>query len=343
MPKGHITLMAEAGVTCPSVFFVGLTGIDLPSAPSPGLVVWGDLRATTDRPYIARTLGAYLDNIGSVEALFLQYLSKAVIFVRGPVQIEPSQAAESVNGLLIAKLAELQAWMLTLWLVKDNAVDADIGWMAIRLKGQDIVNNNRWSSIVSKADGSRDVMPFSREELQAAAKIPLVSGHWNEGRPLSLDISIVREPGVTKLSSKSLRFQRFLYFIDAARTSRDVAIKIAHYCTGLEAMVSSSQTELSHQVAERVSCLLHRLGGDRLSTFQLVKRAYGIRSKAVHGASFKEKEEEQLRDVSVKIDGICRSIARKYLEEKRFKIAVESGAGKFNEFWLRTTFLEVEE
>lgn len=325
-------------VKCPSLFFIGLVGIDLPNAPAPGITLRHNLKVTTDREFIKRLISQYTDRIGSVEADFLVYTARGVVFSRGMVDIQLDRLADAINGLLVQNLAEIQMWMLSLWTLKDNAVDADVGWMAVNCSGTETLNNNRWSSLVSKAGGTRELTMFSAQELREATSLSLSSGHWNEGAPLPISLSNLVEP-VTKLSG-TVRFQRFMYFVDSARTSRDVAIKIAHYCTALEAIVSSSQAELSHQVAERVSCLLCRRGEERLATFKFVKEAYGIRSKAVHGAHFKVKEEEQLRLASPKIDDICRKITNKYLSDEPFRMAIESDQTNFNDYWLRRTLVD---
>lgn len=53
-------------------------------------------------------------------------------------------------------------------------------------------------------------------------------------------------------------------------------MKIAQYCSGLEALVSTSQQELSRQVSGRVAALVQPPGAGRISTFKLVKQAMVI-------------------------------------------------------------------
>ena len=45
-----------------------------------------------------------------------------------------------------------------------------------------------------------------------------------------------------------------------------------------------------------------------------MKEAYGYRSKAVHGATFKGATFDRLREVATRVDGICRDISALYLD-----------------------------
>lgn len=325
---------------CACVFFAGLTGISLPKTVGPGWPIRGPLKVTTDRSYVHRLIGSYSDGLGTLETSFLTDTAKAVAFFRETLEIDSQRVPEAANGIIIKYLEEVQLWLSGLWLIRDNSVNVDVAWMAVHLKEKEIINNNRWSTSVCMADGTYSETPYSTEELKWILGTPFHAATWSQGSPIALGWTENSDPLSTKLSAKSLRYQRFLYFVHAARSARDIAIKIAHYCSGLEVLVSSSQTELSHQVAERVSCILHPLGAKRLSTFKLIKAAYGIRSKAVHGATFKEKEEAVLKRTSIDIDDICRDLALLYLEQDQFREAIESGSQAFNEFWLSRTFLE---
>lgn len=322
-----------------STFFLGLTGIGLPTIAMPGVKIGGRLKLLRDAPAIGRLVGTHADRIGSLEATFLQHHAAALIYAHEKVQVDPSCIPQWINGLLIQRLAEVRSWLLKLWLVKDNAVDPDMGWMAVSHDGDFVINNNHWAASYSKADGSAELTQFSKRELQQAEDVPIEAADVSEGRAIPLYVAGASEQKPTKLSYTSLRAQRFLYFVDGARATRDVAIKIANYCSGLEAIVSTSHTELTHQVAERIAALLHPSGQARLDTFRAVKQAYALRSKAVHGAVFKDKDQEQLVDTAIAIDQICREVALAYFSTPEFQDAANASSEVFNEFWLRKLFL----
>lgn len=320
-----------------ATFFFGLTGIEVPFCSAPGIAIGKNFRLLTDKPSIDRLVSGYTEFIGTVERSFLVDYAKAIGYRRTEIEIEPSQAGEYLNGELIRSLVELNAWLMQLWSVKDNAVDVDAGWLAAVTGDQLRVNNNRWSNSVTKADGRMSVTKFSVKELNQASVVPIEAKHWSTG-PVELPVEVDQDPDTTKLTSDSPRSWRFSYFLHVGRTTNDVAMKIAHWCSGLEALVSSSQTELSHQVAERTAAALHPIGSARLETFKIVKRAYGIRSKAVHGAAFKSKDVAALKDTAVALDEICRQLFQLTMEGNALHRVLEGNSNDFEAYWLERIF-----
>lgn len=323
-----------------STFFFGLTGIKLSLASSPGLDLGNGLRVLNDKNSIGRLVSSYVEFIGTVEEAFLVHRAQAVGYRRLPIELDENQISESINGELIRSLVEVTAWLTRLWMIKDNSVDVDSGWMAVPVKNSLQVSTNRLSVSVTKADGSMENTFFSASEIEKARSIPVEADYWKSTGPIPLAIELGQDPSATKLSGDSLRFYRFTYYLHTGRTTSDVPLKIAHWCSALEALVSSSQTELSHQVAERVASGLHEIGYDRLNTFKLVKHAYGIRSKAVHGAAFKNKDVANLKDTAVALDDVCRHLARLYLESEDFREAIERSSPQFDQYWLKRLLVD---
>ncbi len=317
-----------------STLFFGITGIDIPFSSIPGIKVSGDIRLIKDLESISRLIGEFEDCIGGVEASFLRGHASALGYRHEVLEIVGQNNSEYLNGVLLRALEQIHTWLLRLWLVKDHSINLDLAWLSARVGKERVTNNNRWVTASSNASGRMENTSFNRSELKEADSINLQHKHWSTG-PVKLDIDSCQGPSITMLSSGSLRFQRFLYFMFAGRSNTDVAMKVAHWCSGLETLVSSSHTELSHQVAERAACALHPAGLDRIETFQLVKSAYNMRSKAVHGAPFKDKEAENLLRISVNLDSICRKLARLYFEDEKFRLVVEGDKKVFDEFWLR--------
>jgi hypothetical protein len=64
-----------------------------------------------------------------------------------------------------------------------------------------------------------------------------------------------------------------------------IQVKIANYCTALEALLSNDTSELTHKLSERAGWLLGRNMPERFDIVQRVRRAYSIRSKVVHGVA----------------------------------------------------------
>lgn len=111
--------------------------------------------------------------------------------------------------------------------------------------------------------------------------------------------------------SKSERLDRAWYFILNARIFGTLPMKIVSYCTALECCFTTGRTELTHQIAEKVAMLTEGNKEQKIKTFNLVKKAYGIRSTIVHG-SFLKGSNEDLEDVSEELDNLLRMIVNEH-------------------------------
>lgn len=281
-----------------TTFFTGLDQVELPKLAGRGERFMNNYFLTNDRRKIAELVTAHEPQIGAVEADWLRDTAPALIYRVGEAEIDRTDLDPSLRALLIDDLRAVQALLFGMWLEKDNAAFLDRGWLAGRIGSNAIVSNNSWEVRLSKSDGSYQPVHFDMEELRRARNVTKARGEYIGG---------VDRP--TMLASGTHRYQRLTYFVGAARAATDIAIKTIQYCSALEALVSTSHTELGHQVSERVACLLSPPGPDRIGIFRIVKEAYGYRSRAVHGASFKGSAYERLKHCSQKLDGICRALA----------------------------------
>lgn len=310
-----------------TMFLCGIDQISLPMTTRRGERFSEDYYLTRDKGKIGELVGCLSDGLGCVETGYLMDIANAVIYRTGTLECASSSrqdVSDALSTRLIDDMLAIKGLDTNLWEIKDNACHFDRAWIAGTVNGQTILNNNVWSSRHSCADGSFRAVSFSTDELRAAR---------SARRPLGVHLKENDE--ATLLSKGSLRFQRFEYFIGAARASVDVAVKIAQYCSGLEALVSTSQQELSHQVSERVAALLAGPGEKRIAIFKLVKKAYGFRSKTVHGASFKNAEINQLRDCATYVDQLCRALQVLYFDsDPAFRSAVEGKDDQSSEFFI---------
>jgi hypothetical protein len=65
----------------------------------------------------------------------------------------------------------------------------------------------------------------------------------------------------------------------------------------LEALVSTPDQEISHQISERVARLLGRTERERIDLYRETKRLYGTRSRIVHGAGIPKKRRQKPGDM----------------------------------------------
>lgn len=67
----------------------------------------------------------------------------------------------------------------------------------------------------------------------------------------------------------------------------------------LEALLTTSNLEITHQIAERAAILLGRSLPQRTRIYRQVKRVYGIRSAIVHGSAFPSKKEKKKFTINI--------------------------------------------
>ena len=306
-------------------FFAGIQQVEFPRSSRNGERFLDTYHITNDRSRITEIVTPYATSLGGVEVSYLTGGSaKALIYRISYHEIDPESLESALHERLIEDMLAIRLLQLSLWLLKDNAADFDRGWICTGGR----VNNNVWASRYSTANGSFDAVSFNAEEFSLARRPPVNSADRYIG---SSDIP-------TLLSGGRLRYQRFMYFISSARSSADVAMKVADYCSALESLVSTAQTELSHQVSERVAAILTSPGAERIALFKLIKEAYGYRSKAVHGTYFKSRDFERLRVCSVRIDEICRRIHHAYFDlDTGLAQAIESSDEDTTEYFLNRT------
>jgi hypothetical protein len=306
-----------------TLFFSGLSSIEIPQLSTRGDRFLDKYYITNDTKRISELVEPYKSEIGNVEYEDLTKRSSALIYRHGKLDTDRSaldaEAFEELRNDMIAA----QMLLFSLWLIKDNAAHQDTGWLAVEANKPLGLLRNTWDVRQSKSDGSLDTVQFNAHELKEARGLATEGSH----------LSGSREP--TMLASTSMRYQRFTYFVQAARATSDVALKLAQYCTALEALVSTSHSELSHQVSERVAALLENPGEQRIEAYALLKQAYGYRSKTVHGATFKEKVYDRMRACSGMIDEVCRHLSKLYLNsDNGVATALENSDEKIAEFFL---------
>ncbi|NTG16440.1 hypothetical protein G6L05_22060 [Agrobacterium rhizogenes] len=306
-----------------TTFICGLDQIELPMISGRGERFADVYFITRDRSKIVQLIDEFGDSLGRVEASYLADQAAAVVYRSSNTESEETDIDRFLRTTLHTDMLRLKSLELSLWLVKDNASLFDRAWIATPNNLRVAVHTNSWATRTSAADGTFKVLSFSVDELKLARALVTPQ----------LPIYLGQTESPTSLQKGSERFTRFQYFVGAARSISDVALKIAQYCSGLEALVSTSQQELSHQVSERVAAILHPPGPDRIAAYRLIKQAYGYRSKAVHGATFRPTEFNQLREASEGIDEICRVLFGVYVDENNpFRTAVEGSDDTLNQF-----------
>lgn len=223
-----------------------------------------------------------------------------------PVAFARDEIAEttSTKEYLIERLYHLQSFLTSTWITRDNSINMDNGFLFCENGIRLTTEQNILSTMFLNMKGRDEEITISRQELSELRSF------------FRKNIESDNTRRITSLSKDIDRTDRALYMINAARKEHDLALKIANYCTVFETLFATSQTELSHQLSERVAFFLSDTPEQRLSTYRTMKRAYSIRSKVVHGDFVSNKDIQEIEDIASFCDNSLRVIFQSIFENK---------------------------
>lgn len=297
-----------------------------------GWTIAADLKLSTSETIVKKLINPpFIGSIGHIEAA--EILSgKPFLFALAEYPLEDT-SPEAQISLLNARLQIALSLCTVLWLIKDNSINFDRAFLQFP-HGTPVVSPrvsiNSWTTRFSKADGSIGSTEFSKEELRAGIA---VYNNLYESKSTS-DIS----PGLTPGTAGSVdRLPRALYFLQGARAMGDLAHKVANYCTSFEALVSTSSTELAHQVSERVAILIGNDSNDALEIYGNLKRAYNTRSKLVRGGRLTAGKDQFLKE-SLNCDSYLRRLILLLLTHESVAHALQQRPEEVNKFFLSRLF-----
>jgi hypothetical protein len=228
--------------------------------------------------------------IGTME---WQYIQNSDTVVWGTVNFN---AGDDPLRLLNGKLYETQGFLNTIWLFFDNSIDTEIGFLFYIENGAPTASSSYIDVARYTADGTSITTVMDREQLRQIRKF-----HRD-----NLNDETFGPYPVTKVVKSEGRITRALYLVQAASGSKDVGVKIMHYCSALETIFSTSQAELAHQLSERLAYFIGTTGRERVETYRAMKKAYALRSKITHGAAISPRDFNDLVSLSVACDNFLR-------------------------------------
>lgn len=212
-----------------------------------------------------------------------------------------------------------QAFLLSLWFVKDNNVNIDA--LYLYDSQSELVSRNRRNLWFSNASGKYEQTHFTREELQTALEWKAKFVKYLEAdeiiKPeshISGEVNFRNASAQTPYANMN-RFSRALRFILVGRSESFLPMKISAYVGALESLFSTSKGEIAHQVSERAVKLLGGNIETRLKNYTLIKKVYEIRSTYVHGSEIKDATLGKATDLIKDFDGLIRKIMKVLIEE----------------------------
>lgn len=245
-------------------------------------------------------------------------------------EFDPNLTEDDINchgsQVSFAFLRQIQSLTDELWNIRDNSVYVRDGFLFVYDKQLEDGNTFKasLSTINTMASLKIEDVLFSKSEILTASDKMVeisLSEIFDEGAnyALSTQFQFFKSSGLDRKSCAGM----YVFF---ARSSAALSVKILMYVTAMEALVSTSTAELSHQVSERVSVLLANSAEDRLSVYNNIKKAYGYRSKAAHGELLKGTETE-LVSLLLLLDEYMRQLMK-------FEEPYSFGANELNQFFL---------
>lgn len=231
---------------------------------------------------------------------------------------------------LMAFLGLVQLYCTSLWVVKDNSINTEMSFLLVKER-EPFTTANYHPVHFSNSAGEFVETSFSDDELKSAARICTILYLQNIPNEAPSDDTVA-------IIGNRNRIDRFMHYIQAARNESYLPLKIAHYCTLLETLLSTEKQEITHIIAERVAKLIGSSIEERLETYKFIKTAYGVRSATVHGSKVDKvnRNTEKLKIISGRLDGILRRLLVMILADEEIrKIYFDDDDDKLRQWLLK--------
>ncbi|MDM0051404.1 HEPN domain-containing protein [Variovorax sp. J22R115] len=213
-------------------------------------------------------------------------------------------------------LRETQAFLTATWLKQDNSANCEMAFGFSQEPDGNVHSNSLALQYTDHSGGRKEI------SVDTASLSEICAFH-------ATSFQGIKEqdfPAHTAFRNTFTRTDRAARFLQQARSSEDLGQKIANYCSFFEALLSTSASELSHQLAERVAFLLSGEPSERLRLFRQVKRAYSVRSKIVHGDVLSPGLISGLVEIAHVCDEVARALLLKILQDADLRRLFNSGS-----------------
>lgn len=334
--------MTDAGQTRFRIL-IALSGIEIVEPLGRGDQLATGLFLTNDKSVIKPLLTpSFADAVGGLEFFHLLNADTA-IYLDGSTDV----ALDSRTSLRMLDLVLKMAGMFldALWFVRDNAVNFELGFVdVLPPNAPSETHSNFLARVVRFADGRGERVKFTRAELREARELfrdvifPAMANTEHgaeESSPLIEAPKIAARSGVPRIT-------RALYFLMLARSLSDPGLRIALYCSLLESLFSTDSAEITHKISHRIAIFLGTTVEERRAVFGMVKKAYTVRSKVIHGDVLGKDSVRDIHSTAVETDDFVRRILRKIVRSEALSEVFAAKKERLDEFFLHESFrLEV--
>lgn len=304
-------------------FIAGLLDFDIEGTVKDPIKVSDGLLLTNNPKHLRTYINpSQIPAIGTLEMNCILG-GNPVLFMVKDVKNADGAREEAVNFMRGAL-----AFLTALWVETDNSVNFELGFAISQSDGH--VHSNSLANHFWTCTGEKGVLAIKQPELLEIAK----SSYEYYGGIRTTD-----ELDHTFQRKELGRINMAGSFLVQARGTPDLGMKVANYCSFFEAMLSSNNVELSHQMAERAAFYLCEPPKDRLDHYKKSRRGYNVRSKVVHGDAVSKGQLKEIRDIAIHCDNVARDLFKKLMNDDEYQKVLKSGKNEdLDSFMLNKIF-----
>jgi hypothetical protein len=304
---------AKEFMKVPALYITAIYNLKISGDLGKGINIRGGIYLTNNKNFVSSLLtDSLLQAIGNLE--FQALLDAEAVFYK---MSDDSISTQNEDDLLCDFLANCGIIINEFWLIKDHAIDLMLGFVEYPyLNSQNLelpyhlptIHSNWITGGSHNSSGTNDQVTFSRHDIEQV--IAWGSSFLIEPFSRSQSLKTAIRPGMQRIT-------RAIAFLSTARKQKDLGIRITHYCSAFECLFSTSTTELTHKLAERVAYFLEAESKNRLIVYDDLKNIYTIRSQVTHGSAISSKLFPKVNDYSMKADNFLRRVFVKLQTEER--------------------------
>ncbi|WP_409275861.1 hypothetical protein V1499_09945 [Neobacillus sp. SCS-31] len=283
-------------------------GLELNRTLNKGIQVVDNLRLSTSRKRIEEKADDFfIELVGMLEYDSLLY--GPYLYAEGEYNLDGEKNREDRLELLNYFMRLSQTLPNALWTIKDNSVKTELGFLYIYDKDKDLhleqasVSSNTRASYFLNSHGENVDTNFTFDEVSECLKRYTLIFDQN-----TAELEDMETAGI--VTTKANRIERFMYFLQSARTQSFLPNRISSYCTALETLFSTDNQEISHKMSERIARIIGKDFPSREKIFKFMKTAYSVRSSNVHGDKLHKKYRsvEKQSQISSELDEYVRQL-----------------------------------
>ncbi|MFN8288966.1 MAG: HEPN domain-containing protein [Chitinophagaceae bacterium] len=224
------------------------------------------------------------------------------------------QEIKTVQDNITIYYGVLERYISFLWFSKDNCCSLNSLYAYLPAVKKMLIR--RPTPLTSTSKGESDVeTTFTTDALMSVGSLLTKSSEFFYHK--NYKQKTLKDPPQEDLQvreilpydfKKQTRIERAFHFLDLARRSNQLVLKISFYVCVYETLFYGTTTgEISHQIAERAALFFSNTRIFRHSVYKQLKQAYAVRSTYFHGNSFKGYKKD-LTEISFYLDNLTRDI-----------------------------------